>query len=349
MIYGATGYTGRLIAGKAVQQGLAPVLAGRGEAVRGLAQSLGLQARVFDLKDARTGIDGVKLVLHCAGPFSATARPMIEACLAAGAHYLDITGEIEVFEYAHGQHEAARGRKVVVCPGVGFDVVPTDCLAAALKEALPDATSLALGFDSRSPLSPGTTKTMLEGLPQGGKVRRDGRIVSVPLGYRTRRIDFGFGEKFAVTIPWGDVATAHYSTGIPNVECYIPLSPSRARRLKWLNWVRPFLGTGFVQGYLKGKVERSVHGPDEAQRAKLSTAVWGEVRNAAGQVRTGRVQTANGYALTVDAALAVTREVLERPPAEGGYRTPSQLCGWRIVETLPGSGRVEIRSPVLRS
>ena len=345
MIYGATGYTGRLIAEKAVQQRLTPVLGGRGENVRALAQSLGLEARVFDLGDAaatRAGLEGIKLVLHCAGPFSATAQPMVEACIAVGAHYLDITGEISVFEYAHSQDAAARAKKVVLCPGVGFDVVPTDCLAAALKEALPDATELALGFDSKSPLSPGTTKTMIEGLPEGGRVRRDGRIVAVPLAYKTRRIDYGLGEKHAVTFPWGDVSTAYYSTGIPNIECYIPISPKASKRLKWMNWVRPLLGAGFVQGYLKRRVERTVRGPDEAKRAKLSTAVWGEVRNAAGQTRAGRITVANGYTLTVDAALVLVNEVLERAPSEGGYRTPSQLCGWRLVETLPGSGRIAI-------
>ena len=122
------------------------------------------------------------------------------ACLATHAHYLDITGEISVFEHSRTLDAAARAAGIVVCPGVGFDVIPTDCVAAALKAALPDATQLALGFDSRSGFSPGTAKTSVEGLAQGGKVRKDGRIISVPLAYKTRRIDFGDGEKLAMTI-----------------------------------------------------------------------------------------------------------------------------------------------------
>src|SRR3546814_3482070 len=121
------------------------------------------------------------LVLHCAGPFSATSAPMIEACLQAKAHYLDITGEISVFEHAQTQDARAKAAGIVVCPGVGFDVIPTDCVAAALKAALPDATHLALGFDSRSGFSPGTAKTSVEGLAQGGKVRENGHIRAVPL------------------------------------------------------------------------------------------------------------------------------------------------------------------------
>ncbi len=197
MLYGANGYTGELIAREAARRGLKPVLAGRRrESVETLARTLGLQACVFDLDDPAAlaeQVRGYALVLNCAGPFSATAAAMMQACLGAGAHYLDITGEIAVFEHAQSLHARAQEAGVVLCPGVGFDVIPTDCVAAALKAALPDATHLALGFDSRSGFSPGTAKTSVEGLAQGGKVRREGEIITVPLAYAVRRIDFGDG------------------------------------------------------------------------------------------------------------------------------------------------------------
>jgi short subunit dehydrogenase-like uncharacterized protein len=163
MIYGANGYTGELIAREAVERGLAPVLAGRQRSrIEPLAKELGLPFRVFSTGNAAEmaeGLAGVGVVLNCAGPFSATAAAMIRGCLNAGAHYLDVTGEIPVFEEAQGFHREAQAAGVVVCPGVGFDVIPTDCVAAALKAALPDATQLVLGFDTASPLSPGTAKT----------------------------------------------------------------------------------------------------------------------------------------------------------------------------------------------
>ena len=151
MIYGANGYTGRLIAQEAKARGLSPVLAGRSDAVAALARQLGLAHRRFDLDDrdaVRGGLDGIGLVLHCAGPFSATAAPMLEGCLAVGAHYLDITGEIDVFAHCHAQHARAQTAGIVVLPGAGFDVVPTDCLAAQLKRELPSATHLVLAFDA---------------------------------------------------------------------------------------------------------------------------------------------------------------------------------------------------------
>ncbi|WP_234775726.1 saccharopine dehydrogenase family protein, partial [Paraburkholderia tropica] len=245
MIYGANGYTGELIAREAARRGLKPVLAGRRrKSVEELARTLGLEARAFSLDDvaALTGqIKGYSLVLNCAGPFSATAAPMMEACLRAGAHYLDITGEIAVFEHAQSLNVRARDAGVVLCPGVGFDVIPTDCVAAALKTALPDATHLALGFDSRSGFSPGTARTSVEGLAQGGKVRRDGKIVTVPLAYKVRRIDFGDGEKDAMTIPWGDVSTAWHTTGIPDIEVFIPGSLRMIANARRANYIRPLL------------------------------------------------------------------------------------------------------------
>ena len=198
-----------------------------------------------------------------------------------------------MFEHAQSLNDRARAAGVVICPGVGFDVVPTDCVAAALKNAMPDATHLALGFDSRSSFSPGTAKTSIEGMTQGGKVRRDGKIISVPLAYRVRRIDFGAGEKLAMTIPWGDVSTAWQTTGIANIEVFIPGSAGMIRGARFANWIRPLLGLPFVQRMLKARIGKTVIGPDQEKRADQGTHVWGEVRNASGDCKTARVHTAN--------------------------------------------------------
>lgn len=342
MIYGANGYTGALIAREAKQRGLTPVLAGRSAGVKTLADELGLASKTFnvDAPDLAQQIAGMKLVLHCAGPFSATARPMMEACMKAGAHYLDITGEVSVFELGASLDAAAKKAGIVIIPGVGFDVVPTDCVAATLKQALPDAIRLSLGFDSRSGFSPGTAKTSVEGLGQGGKVRKDGVITTVPLAYKTRRIDFGNGEKLAMTIPWGDVSTAFHSTGIPNIEAYIPGSPSMVARMKRLNWIRPLLGLGPVQSYLKGKAGR-MHGPDDATREKTPMYVWGEAENAKGEKRVARVQTPNGYTITVLAALGITEHLLKNAAAPG-FQTPSRLMGADYVTTLEGASGIAV-------
>jgi short subunit dehydrogenase-like uncharacterized protein len=345
LLYGATGYTGELIARAAVSRGLSPILAGRTtERVARLAGELGLEARAFPVKDTNALVDGMRevgLVLNCAGPFSATAAQMLQGCFAMHAHYLDITGEIDVFERAQSHAETARRVRVVVCPGVGFDVVPTDCLAAKLKQTLPDATHLALGFDGGGIPSRGTAKTMVEALASGGRVRADGRLMSVPLAFRTREIDFGAGIKKAVTIPWGDVSTAAWTTGIENIETYIPSSPHGIARLRRLERWRGVLATRPAQWWLKQAVGRAPPGPSAGVRAATRTYVWGEVRNSAGSVRTARVATANGYTLTIEAALAIVRSVLDAPPAPG-YYTPSQIMGAEFVSKLPGSSPIAV-------
>jgi short subunit dehydrogenase-like uncharacterized protein len=347
LLYGANGYTGELTAREAVRRGLRPILAGRSrEPVESLARELGLEWRSFSLQDAaaiRFALRGVKVVLHCAGPFSATAAPMIDMCVTSGAHYLDITGEISVFELAQQRSAEAAAAGVVLCPGVGFDVVPTDSIALALKDALPTATHLALGFDGKSSFSRGTGRTMVEGLGQGGAARVDGRIVTVPLGWKDRLIDFGAGEKLAMTIPWGDVSTAYHTTGIPNVEVYIPMSPRRVAQLRRMNYVRPLLGLSFVQNWLKARVDRQPPGPDAAQRERTPTYVWGEARDAAGAVRTARIVVANGYTVTVHASLGVVERLLTSH-VDGGATTPARLMGRNFIETLPGSTAIAVTS-----
>jgi short subunit dehydrogenase-like uncharacterized protein len=345
-IYGANGYTGRLIVAEAVSRGHRPVLAGRNTAaLRAMGAEYGLPVRAFALDDptvVRQALKGQDLVLHCAGPFSATSAPVLDACLATRTHYLDITGEIEVFAQCHAQDAAARAAGIVVLPGAGFDVVPTDCLAARLKAALPEATELVLAFEAGGGPSPGTAKTGVEGLGQGGRARIDGELRKVPLAWKTRRFDRAPAGaapdlRLAMTIPWGDLYTAFVSTGIPNIETYLGVSPATVSRLRMLRKLGPILGLRPVQALLKSRVTASVPGPTAEERARSQTTVWGEVRDAAGRTRSERLRTPNGYTLTALAALGIVERLVrgERPPTSG-YLTPSQLMGADYVLSLPG-------------
>lgn len=348
LLYGANGYTGELIAREAVRRGMHPVLAGRSPAkIEKLAAELNCHHAVFDLDDHTSlvqSLQGIAAVLHCAGPFSRTARSMMQACLATHIHYLDITGEIEVFELAHSVHDKAVRAGIVLCPGVGFDVVPTDCIALKLKQSMPDATHLALGFEAASGLSKGTAKTAIESIGAGACVRRDGKIVSLPLASHTRRIDFGRGERDAVGVTWGDISTAYYTTGIPNIDVFIASSPKATRSMRRGNLLRPLLRQRWMQGALKFAVERRLRPPTQAERDNNPTYVWGEVRNAAGKTLTARLRTLNGYALTVTSSLGIMAEILTRahPP---GFTTPARLMGADYIATLAGAstGSAEIR------
>jgi len=345
LLYGANGYTGELIAREAVQRGERPILAGRNASkIRALAKELNCESRVFSLDDQTAtviALQDVSAVLNCAGPFSATAGLMMQACLVSHVHYLDITGEIEVFELAHSLHEKAQRARAVLCPGVGFDVVPTDSVAAKLKSALPDATHLALGFEGLGRVSVGTTKTSIESLHLGSCVRRDGQFVREPWAQRVRRIDLGNGERDLVSIPWGDVSTAFYTTGIPNIETYMAVSPAYIERMRKAWRWRGALKNGLTQWFMKRSASRGPQGPTAAERDNNPTYVWGEAGNAAGARKTAHLRVANGYAVTVQAALGILQHVLARPD-RNGFATPTQLIGSDFVETLPGSSKIRV-------
>lgn len=345
LLYGANGYTGRLVARASHGRGLTPIVSGRdAAAVHEVARQHGFEARPCSLDRPEAIADALRdvaVVAHCAGPFSATSRPVLDACLATRTHYVDITGEIAVFEAAHARHEEARQKGVVACPGVGFDVLPTDCVAAVLGEAVSGATHLALGFDSGSALSAGTAKTVLEGVKAGCLVRADGVVRRIPLGSRRRSIDFGRGPRDAVAISWGDVATAYYTTAIPNIEVFMALPKSVAFGMQAAEPLRGFLGLSGVQRALKAAIGRFVRGPDERSRQWHRTWVWGEARDPDGRVVTARLKTPNVYDVTVDGVLLAVERLLAFE-GEGGFFTPSQLLGSRCVESLPGSGRIEL-------
>jgi short subunit dehydrogenase-like uncharacterized protein len=342
MLYGANGYTGRLVARLAVARGERPVLAGRdAAAVAALAGELGLDHRVFGLDDPvrlREGLTDIAAVAHCAGPFNGTAAPMVRGCLAVGAHYLDINGEIAVFEHVFANSERAVDAGVVLLPGAGFDVVPTDCLAALLHAELPSATSLELAFIAGGGISPGTAKTSLEGLRYGGRARIDGRLRAVPLGWKRRAVPFPSGSHRVVSVPWGDVASAFRSTGIPNIVTYARLprlgAPGRASQqaVRLVTRIPP------ARRLLANAVERATPGPDRARRASSHSEVWGQVRDASGRTATATLTAPNPYDLTADSLLrAVNRLLAEPATVAPGAHTPSTAFGAEFVTDLDGT------------
>lgn len=344
LIYGANGYTGSLIVEMSRERGVRPILAGRSPDVKKLAEQHGLESRVFSLDDpARVdeGLEGVSAVLHCAGPFMHTVRPMAQACLRKKVHYLDVTGEIGVFEYLASQDRPAREAGVLLLPGVGFDVVPTDCLAVHLKNRLPTATRLALGIQSLGRVSRGTATTVVENLHRGGAARIGGVLQRVVGCWKTRSIDFGRGPTIAMTIPWGDVSTAWHSTGIPNIEVYMA-APWKvrwfARLSRFFGWL---LGSQIVQNYLKKKIREKPAGPTAEQRARGKTLVWGEASDDQGAVVVSRLQGPEGYTTTALTALACMERVLQGQYTPG-FQTPGKLFGGDFILSIPGFSRQDL-------
>ncbi|MEZ4229937.1 MAG: saccharopine dehydrogenase NADP-binding domain-containing protein [Polyangiaceae bacterium] len=335
LIYGAYGYTGELTARFAAERGMRPILAGRNPAkTEAVARRFGLEARSFGLNDPEAlqqGLRGVAVVLHCAGPFEVTSKPMLDACLAVKAHYLDITGEIQVFEAARARDAEAKSAGICVMPGTGFDVVPSDCLALHLKQRMPDATFLRLAFMGLTKTSHGTATTMVRNLGKSGLVRRGGEIVDSPLGSLTRVVDFGEpGERHCMAIPWGDVSTAFFSTGIPNIEVYTRVPKVAALAARLADALPALMGSSFVKDRLQRRVDQGPAGPTDAERARGASFLWGEVENAAGERLASRLKTPEGYSLTADASLHVVDNALAGK-LPSGFQTPSSALGADFV------------------
>lgn len=343
LIYGAYGYTGELITELAVKKGHQPILAGRNEEkTKALADKFNLPYLVFDLSEAEqldAALQQVGAVLHIAGPFSATAQTMVNACLKNKVHYLDVTGEIEVFEWVASQDAVAKEAGIVLMSGVGFDVVPSDCLANHLKNQMPDATHLSLVIKAIGELSRGTTLTMLENIHKGGTIRKHGKLKQVSATYRTREVPFQSGTIKAISIAWGDVATAYHSTKIPNITTYFAVDLKTHAALFFSNYFGWFLSFSFMQNFLKAQVNRTVTGPSETHREKSKSYIWGEVRNEKGEIRTAELETPEGYKLTAETALESVLRVLKSDLK--GYYTPAMAFGADYILEFEGVKRIE--------
>jgi len=346
MIYGANGYTGRIITQLAAERGLKPLLCGRNQAaIAELATRYKMPYEIASLDDKAALDDAVlsvDVVLHCAGPFAQTARPMLESCMRNKAHYLDITGEIGVFEMIAALDDDIKRSGIMALPGAGFDVVPTDCLAAYLKKRLPTATQLTLAFAGLGGgVSHGTASTMLQNIGRGGAVRQNGQIRVVPDAFKTRMITFDQKAVQTVTIPWGDVSTAFYSTGIPNIEVYMAVSPTILRFLEGGNFLKWWAKKNWVKNMLQKGLDRFLNGPSDQQRQKSKSIVWGEVRDLKGNSAIARLTTPEGYTLTALTALAAVEKVLSGK-APIGFQTPSTAYGADFILEIKGTARQDI-------
>ena len=344
LIYGANGYTGELITRFAAKQGLKPILAGRNaEKIEALAKRFEMPFRIFSLEDAEktdAALQEVEFVLHCAGPFSITSKPMVEACLRNKKHYLDITGEIAVFEAMAQLDKRAKDAGIMIMPGVGFDVVPSDCLAKYLKYRLPNATNLTLAFYGLGKISHGTQATMTMNVGKGGAIRQNGRIVSVPAAYKTRKIDFGEVQKTGVTIPWGDVSTAFYSTGIPNIEVYTVIPDQQLMLLKFSRYLGWLLAASPVQSLLQNQIPSG--GPSDEERAKGKTYLWGEATDANGNKVEARQFGMEGYTMTALTALKISEKILSGNFC-AGFQTPAKCYGADLILEIEGVTREDVK------
>jgi len=350
MLYGATGYTGTLIAEEAVRRGHRPILAGRNrEKLRSLAERLGLEWAVFPLEDKNAllrAAESVDLMLHAAGPFAETCALMMDACLAGKTHYLDISNEISVLQAAQSRHRTAEEKGVSVIPGVGFGTIASNCLVRHVCEQIVDPVSLEIVISPYvAQRSAGAAKSTLETIARGGYVRKNGSLVSIPFGSGAKRIRIGNGERNVLPVPSGDLEAAYLATGIADITVYMttPLNPILARLVlplaqKLLSWdaLRQQ-----VARWIDGRPASSITKPVNANRRSW---LWARATNRHGKVADATLETGEGYEFTARASVQAMEQVLGRSLT--GAMIPATAFGADFVLQMEDVRHIQIQRQV---
>ncbi|MEQ9468417.1 MAG: saccharopine dehydrogenase NADP-binding domain-containing protein [Ekhidna sp.] len=339
LIYGAYGYTGRLIVEECLKQGIKPIIAGRSpEKAMTFANKKGLEYDVFEVTEREKLEKWLKrgdVVIHCAGPFIHTAKEMVQGCLATNTHYLDITGEFQVFDLIKEYGEKAKQRSIMLLPGAGFDVVPSDCLAKYLHTKLPSATDLKLAFVSKGgKLSKGTAKTMIENMGDPQTRRRDGDYEGVPMGKSILDVDYGEFKQISMGISWGDISTAYHSTGIPNIEVFSGTTEQQISKVRKTLRLSFMLKSKVVKNFLIRQLDKRPDGPKEKRRKESNMYLWGEVSDG-NQTIEARLLTPNGYTLTALTSVMIAQKILTGD-FKAGFQTPSTAYGEGLIEEVEG-------------
>jgi short subunit dehydrogenase-like uncharacterized protein len=343
LIYGSYGYTGQLIVDQALKEGLRPILAGRNKKkLIQQAEKYNLEYRVFALHENAildSVLQGVDAVLHCAGPFVQTFHQMAEACLRTKRHYVDISGEIPGFEALAAMDNQAKAAGIMLLPGAGFDVVPSDCLAAHLKQRLPSATHLRLFVSGvGAGASRGTAKSAIENMHRQGTIRRNGKLVQVPPAWNVREQDFGRGYTKVVSVGWGDVSTAYYSTDIPNIETYFALPESAINFMRALRVLGPLMYNRPVKNTLKLLINIFLTGPTEERRKNASVSFVGEAIDQSRRRVISKLITPEGYTCTALTTVAILKRILNNE-FKIGFQTPSIAYGTDFILQFRGVRR----------
>ncbi|GAB4496934.1 MAG: saccharopine dehydrogenase NADP-binding domain-containing protein [Anaerolineales bacterium] len=346
LVYGSYGYTGELIVERAMQEGLQLILAGRDEKrLRVQAEKYKLEYRVFAIEETAkldAALQEVDAVLHCAGPFVLTFRQMAEACIRNKKHYVDISGEIEGFEALALMDDEAKRAGVMLLPGAGFDVVPSDCLIAYTAGKLPSATDLKLYIKSiGSGVSRGTARSGIENSHRQGRIRRDGKIIRVPNLYDSKEIDFGRGLTRLVTMGWGDVSTAYHSTGIPNVTVYMGFPKVMISLMKFTKVAGALLYTRAARNFIKWLIGIFfAPGPSREKNKTGFSLMIAEVTDGKKTIR-AKLRTPEAYYLTSLTSVEIMKRILAGN-FKPGFQTPSKVYGADFILQFDGVQRDDI-------
>jgi len=344
-LLGATGYTGKLITDAAASYGISLMLLGRSQQkLRALSDRVGYPFQTVSVSSEsalQESLRNVDVMINAAGPFSATAQLVVEACLATNTHYLDLTGEIPVFDTLFSYHKQANKQGIMVMPGVGFAVVASDCLAAYVASQLPDAMMLNIGVSRSDIFSRGSARTMLELFDNGVLVRRNGMLEKIPVASLEHYFDFGLGRRPALAVSWPDVFTAYHTTGISNISTYFEVGAmerSAAMYGRYAGWT---LKLPFARQAMQLQLSLLPEGPSQQCRDIRHRVVVAEAVAADGTCFRCRLTTPEAYTFSALSTLEIAKRVINGE-YRCGFQTPAGVYGPELLQAIPGVYRTEI-------
>lgn len=325
MIYGAAGYTGRMATANAQAAGVDVVLAGRPRdegKLRALAAEMGAEYRLFAVDDVparERALSGIAVLLNCAGPFMRTAEPLIQACLAAGTHYLDIAAELDSYRLAERYDQAAQSAGIMLLPGSGGSVAMLGCLAGHAARRVTNPRKLSIALNVAGDFSRGSAISASENVTTETLHRVDGELVS-RASDEVREFDFGDGPATAFPVTLPELITIWRATDIPNIDTYVHVTDG-----------------AFPEGDLAAMPDGPTQEQREANRYHAAVEVTGED----GTVVRSILDTVNGYTFTTLAAAEGARRVVGGE-VRAGFQTPAGLFGDGFAETIAETTIVDI-------
>jgi short subunit dehydrogenase-like uncharacterized protein len=315
LIYGATGYTGRMAAQHAVAAGLDPILGGRNTArLAQLADELEVECRAFSLEDGATvdrALSDVSVLLNCAGPFNRTAEPLITAAIRSGVHYLDVAAELDSYLLAEAYDTQAAAAGVMLLPGSGGSVAMLGCLAGHAAGQVANPVSIRIALHVAGSMSRGSAVSATENLATECLQRAGGELISRSPA-DVANFDFGSGAVSCMATTLPDLVTIWRATNVANIETFVHVS-----------------GDAFPEG----DVSALPDGPTEDERRTNRYQAAVIVQDDYGAIVRSVLDTVNGYTFTPLAAVQAARRVLsgEHRP---GFHTPAKLFGNGFAETI---------------
>ena len=311
VLYGATGYTGRLVADELERRGLEYVVSGRDEEkLTRLAEGRGATMRATPLDDDRALrelLADASAVISCAGPFTLAGHALVRAAVDTGTHYVDSTGEQPFIKLVFDSHGAAAERAgVALVPALGFDYAPGDFIARLAARGHEPLEELVMAYAVKGfGLSRGTMRSGLEIVKGGDVVYEDGNWRPAPFGVFRASFDFPepIGRQTMSRYPSGEVVTVPRHTRTKRVVSMVTtrtMAPHPALAPILPYTLPPFALT--MRTPLRGVLGRAIgalpEGPSEAERRAAEFTIVAVARGENGSERRGVVRGSDVYGLT---------------------------------------------------